>query len=80
MYVVIQFCLIFVYDTRIYDNIEQADTHHIDCSLIHIMVIQISNLLSTLLSFRQKSFLAEPPVSLPFDSGMTIGHIYLYIH
>ena len=34
-------------------KIEQADTHHIDCSLIHVMAIQISNLFSTLLSFKQ---------------------------
>ena len=63
-------------------KIEQVDTHHTDCSLIHVMVVQISNLLSTLLSFtdRQKSFLPEQPVSLPFDSGMSIGHIYLYRH
>ena len=61
-------------------KIGQADTHHTDCSLIHVMVVRISNLLSTLLSFRQKSFLPEQPVSLPFDSGMSIGHIYLYSH
>ena len=80
MYVVVQFFLIFVYRKYMIIKIEQADTHHIDCSLIHIMAIQISNLLSILLSFRQKSFLPEQPVSLPFDSGMSIGHIYLYSH
>ena len=61
-------------------KIEQADTHHIDCSLIHVMAVQINNLLSTLLSFGQKSFLPEQLVSLPFDNGMSIGHIYLYSH
>ena len=80
MYVVVQFFLIFVYRKYMIIKIEQADTCHIDCSLIHVMAIQISNLLSTLLSFRQKSFLPEQPVSLPFDSGMSIGHIYLYRH
>ena len=61
-------------------KIEQADTHHIECNVIHVMAVQISNLLSTLLSFRQKSVLPEEPVSLPFDSGMSIDHIYLYRH
>ena len=60
-------------------KIEQADTHHIDCSLIHVMAIQISNLFSTLLSFKQNhSYLSSR--CLPFDSGMSIGHIYLYRH
>ena len=52
MYVAVQFCLIFVYDTRNICKIEQADTHHFDYSLIDIMAIQIRNLFSTLLSFR----------------------------
>ena len=51
-------------------KIEQADAQHIDCSLIHVMLVQISNPFSTLLSFRQKSFLPEQPVSLSFYSGI----------